>query len=121
VFYKHWSRGRPGAGQLGRRCWRGGRKWFRFPLERRKKATPSPLVIPAKAGIHDKTTRRKLGLLELAKEMHNVSHARRVLGYSRRQAYESRHNFQISAQRGKPTSPFRSRKKAFDPLKTVKL
>ena len=48
----------------------------------------------------DKIARRKLGLLELAKEMHNVSRACRTLGYSRQQFYEIRRNFQTFGLEG---------------------
>ena len=42
----------------------------------------------------DNIARRKLGLLELAKERPNVSRACRALGYSRQQFCEIRRNFQ---------------------------
>lgn len=48
----------------------------------------------------DKITRRKLGLLELAKELSNVSRACRTLGYSRQQFYEIRRNFQTFGMDG---------------------
>jgi len=48
----------------------------------------------------DKIARRKLGLLELAKEMQNVSRACRTLGYSRQQFYEIRRNFQTFGLEG---------------------
>lgn len=41
-----------------------------------------------------KVARRKLSLLELAKELGNVSRACKVMGYSRQQFYEIRRNFQ---------------------------
>jgi len=41
-----------------------------------------------------KVARRKLSLLELAQEMGNVSRACKVMGYSRRQFYEIRRNYQ---------------------------
>lgn len=48
----------------------------------------------------DKIARRKLGLLELAKELSNVSRACRTLGYSRQQFYEIRRNFQTFGMDG---------------------
>lgn len=42
----------------------------------------------------DKVARRKLSLLDLAKDLDNVSRACRVMGYSRQQFYEIRRNFQ---------------------------
>ena len=36
----------------------------------------------------EKVVRHKLGLLELAKELNNVSKACKVIGYSRQQFYE---------------------------------
>lgn len=42
----------------------------------------------------DKVARRKLSLLELAKDLSNVSRACKVMGYSRQQFYEIRRNFQ---------------------------
>ena len=41
-----------------------------------------------------KVARRKLSLLDLAKELSNVSRACKVMGYSRQQFYEIRRNFQ---------------------------
>jgi transposase InsO family protein len=41
-----------------------------------------------------KVARRKLSLLDLAKDLDNVSKACRVMGYSRQQFYEIRRNFQ---------------------------
>ena len=41
-----------------------------------------------------KVARRKLSLLELAKELSNVSKACKIMGYSRQQFYEDRWNFQ---------------------------
>ena len=41
-----------------------------------------------------KVARRKLSLLQLAQDLHNVSEACRVMGYSRQQFYEIRRNFQ---------------------------
>ena len=49
---------------------------------------------------NDKIARRKLGLLELAKELSNVSRACRTLGYSRQQFYEIRRNFQTFGLEG---------------------
>jgi len=40
-----------------------------------------------------KAARRKLSLLELAKELGNVSRACKVMGYSRQQFYEIRRTF----------------------------
>ena len=42
-----------------------------------------------------KVAGRKLSLLELAAEMKNVSHACKIMGYSRRQFHEIRRNYQI--------------------------
>lgn len=47
-----------------------------------------------------KVARRKLGLLELAAELDNVSRACRVMGYSRQQFYEIRRNYQTSGFEG---------------------
>lgn len=47
-----------------------------------------------------KIARRKLSLLELASELSNVSHACRVMGYSRQQFYEIRRNFQTYGAEG---------------------
>jgi transposase InsO family protein len=41
-----------------------------------------------------KALRRKLSMLELAKQMNNVSKACKIMGYSRQQFYEIRRNFQ---------------------------
>ena len=48
----------------------------------------------------DKVARRKLSLLELAKELDNVSHACFGVGYSRQQFYEIRRNFQTYGAQG---------------------
>ena len=48
----------------------------------------------------DKIARRKLSLLELAKELSNVSRACKVMGYSRQQFYEIRRNFQTYGAEG---------------------
>ena len=48
----------------------------------------------------EKVARRKLSLLELAKELDNVSRACRVMGYSRQQFYEIRRNFQTYGAEG---------------------
>ena len=42
----------------------------------------------------DKVARRKLSLLDLAKDLDNVSRACKLMGYSRQQFYEIRRNFQ---------------------------
>lgn len=42
----------------------------------------------------DKIARRKLSLLDLAREIDNVSRACKIMGYSRQQFYEIRRNFQ---------------------------
>ena len=42
----------------------------------------------------DKVARRELSLLELAKDLSNVSRACKLMGYSRQQFYEIRRNFQ---------------------------
>ena len=44
--------------------------------------------------------RRKLSLLELARELGNVSKACRIVGYSRQQFYEIRRNFQVYGDEG---------------------
>jgi transposase InsO family protein len=43
----------------------------------------------------EKVARRKLSLLDLAKDLDNVSKACKLMGYSRQQFYEIRRNFQI--------------------------
>ncbi len=48
----------------------------------------------------NKVARRKLSLLELAKELDNVSRACKVMGYSRQQFYEIRRNFQTYGAEG---------------------
>jgi transposase InsO family protein len=48
----------------------------------------------------DKVARRMLSLLELAKELENVSRACKVMGYSRQQFYEIRRNFQTYGAEG---------------------
>ena len=48
----------------------------------------------------EKVARRKLSLLELAKEMQNVSRACKVMGYSRQQFYEIRRNYQTFGSEG---------------------
>ena len=48
----------------------------------------------------EKVARRKLSLLELAKELDNVSRACKVMGYSRQQFYEIRGNFQTYGAQG---------------------
>ena len=48
----------------------------------------------------EKVARRKLSLLELAKELDNVSRACKVMGYSRQQFYEIRRNFQTYGAQG---------------------
>lgn len=47
-----------------------------------------------------KAARRKLNLLDLAKELNNVSKACKVMGYSRQQFYEIRRNFQTYGSEG---------------------
>lgn len=42
----------------------------------------------------DNAARRKLSLLELASELDSVSTACKMMGYSRKQFYEIRRNFQ---------------------------
>lgn len=49
---------------------------------------------------NDKIARRKLSLLELAKDLQNVSRACKVMGYSRQQFYEIRRNFQTFGSEG---------------------
>jgi transposase InsO family protein len=48
----------------------------------------------------DKVARRKLSLLDLAKDLDNVSKACHVMGYSRQQFYEIRRNFQTYGSQG---------------------
>ena len=48
----------------------------------------------------EKITRRKLGLLQLASELANVSRACRLMGYSRQQFYEIRRNYQTFGSEG---------------------
>ena len=48
----------------------------------------------------DKVARRKLSLLDLAKDLDNVSRACRLMGYSRQQFYEIRRNFQTYGAEG---------------------
>ncbi len=43
---------------------------------------------------NEKVARRKFSLLELAKELNNVSKACKLIGYSRQQFYEIRRNYQ---------------------------
>jgi transposase-like protein len=47
-----------------------------------------------------KVARRKLSLLDLAKDLDNVSKACRLMGYSRQQFYEIRRNFQTYGSEG---------------------
>ena len=47
----------------------------------------------------EKIARRKLSLLQLAKELGTVSKACRIVGYSRQQFYEIRRNFQVARRR----------------------
>lgn len=42
---------------------------------------------------NEKVARRKLSLLELAKELNNVSKACKLIGYSRQQFYEIRRKY----------------------------
>jgi hypothetical protein len=48
----------------------------------------------------NKVARRKLSLLELARELNNVSKACQIMGYSRQQFYEIRRNFQTFGSQG---------------------
>ena len=48
----------------------------------------------------DKVARRKLSLLDLAKDLDNVSKACKLMGYSRQQFYEIRRNFQTYGAEG---------------------
>ena len=48
----------------------------------------------------DKIARRKLSLLDLARELSNVSRVCKVMGYSRQQFYEIRRNFQTYGAEG---------------------
>ena len=48
----------------------------------------------------EKIARRKLSLLDLAQELHNVSRACKVMGYSRQQFYEIRRNYQTYGAAG---------------------
>ncbi len=49
---------------------------------------------------NEKVARRKLSLLELAKELKNVSKACKLIGYSRQQFYEIRRNYQTYGAEG---------------------
>ena len=49
---------------------------------------------------NEKVARRKLSLLELAKELNNVSKACKLIGYSRQQFYEIRRNYQTYGATG---------------------
>ena len=49
---------------------------------------------------NEKVARRKLSLLELAKELSNVSKACKLIGYSRQQFYEIRRNYQTYGAEG---------------------
>jgi molybdenum-dependent DNA-binding transcriptional regulator ModE len=48
----------------------------------------------------EKIARRKLSLLELAKDLGNVSKACKIVGYSREQFYQIRRNFQTFGAEG---------------------
>lgn len=48
----------------------------------------------------EKAARRKFSLLELAKDLNNVSKACKIIGYSRQQFYEIRRNFQVYGSEG---------------------
>ncbi|PSJ20573.1 IS481 family transposase, partial [Halomonas sp. ND22Bw] len=48
----------------------------------------------------EKVARRKLSLLELAKDLQNVSKACKIMGYSRQQFYEIRRNYQTFGSEG---------------------
>ncbi len=48
----------------------------------------------------DKVARRKLSMLELVQELGNVSHACKILGYSRQRLCEIRRNFQTFCAEG---------------------
>lgn len=49
---------------------------------------------------NEKVARRKLSLLELAKDLSNVSRACKIMGYSRQQFYEFRRNYQTYGSEG---------------------
>ncbi len=49
---------------------------------------------------NEKVARHKLSLLELAKELNNVSKACKLIGYSRQQFYELRRNYQTYGAEG---------------------
>lgn len=49
---------------------------------------------------NEKVAHRKLSLLELAKELNNVSKACKLIGYSRQQFYEIRRNYQTYGAEG---------------------
>lgn len=49
---------------------------------------------------NEKVARRKLSLLELTKELNNVSKACKLIGYSRQQFYEIRRNYKIYGAEG---------------------
>jgi molybdenum-dependent DNA-binding transcriptional regulator ModE len=48
----------------------------------------------------EKMARRKLTLLQLAQDLGNMSKACKMVGYSRRQFYEIRRNFQLYGAEG---------------------
>ena len=48
----------------------------------------------------EKVVRHKLSMLELAKELKNVSHVCKLMGYSRQQFYEIKRNYQIYGLEG---------------------
>lgn len=50
--------------------------------------------------VSEKAARRKLSMLELAKDLNNVSKACKYMGYSRQQFYEIRRNFQTYGSEG---------------------
>ena len=54
----------------------------------------------ANTTVAQKAARRKLGLIELAAELDNVSQACRIMGYSREQFYEIRRNYQTFGAEG---------------------
>ena len=53
---------------------------------------------------NEKVARRKLSLLELAKELNNVSKACKLIGYSRQQFYEIRRNYKPMVPRACSTN-----------------
>ena len=61
------------------------------------KTVPPGVIRSHRMTTNEKVARRKLSLLELTKELSNVSRACKIMGYSRQQFYEIRRNYQTLA------------------------